>query len=191
MDFQGTSINSAENELLARISQLPANVQEGLRNGTLKIVDSIIYSTKVLDSSSKELMSAADNKVEGITNINNRKLEALNYFILDSVRLQTATVSATTDAALAGASFDTPADFVANGELEILVAGKTAFPRNSCQIFKNATNERSGEFKLNCKRVFAPQSEIVPTLRVLGSAMPSDSTTAVRIELIGAMVIPA
>lgn len=189
--MQGTNINLSESELRSRISQLPSNVQEGLRNGSLKIVDSIIYSTKVLDSGSKELMSAADNKVEGITNINNRKLEALNYFLLDSIRLQTATVNGSSDADLAKASFDEPADFVANGELEILVAGKTAFPRNSCQIFKGSANDPAGLYKLNCKRLFAPQSEIVPTLRVLSSSIPSETTTAVRVELIGAMIIPA
>ena len=84
MEFTGTKINSFKNELLMAIQdpKVPAEIRQAVMKGDLKIVDAAIYSAKVLDKTSKELMVASDNKKEGLTNINNRKLEATNYFLL-------------------------------------------------------------------------------------------------------------
>ena len=116
MEFTGTKINSFKNEMLKAMQdpKFPAEIRQGVMDGSLKIVDAAIYSAKVLDKTSKELMVASDNKKEGLTNINNRKLEATNYFLLGAIRLQTATISGTTDADVAKANFGVVSNYFWN-----------------------------------------------------------------------------
>lgn len=190
--FVGTKIASAKLEMEAAMSILPADVQAGLNAGTLKMVDAIIYSAKALNADTTiELMEASDNKKEGITNLNNRKLEALNYFLLKGIRLQTATVSGSdpiTDAVIAAQNYDGIVPAVANGELEIIISGKTAYPRNSNKVFDTNFTSVKGLYTLECPRVVAPQSEIVPTLRLNAS---TGGRVVTRIELLGVKIIPA
>lgn len=178
------------------ISKLPAEIQGALKNGSLKIVDSVIYDQKYLaNDTTKELMEASDTTQAGITNINNRKLEPLNYMVVTGIRLLSKTISPAsagnpTDAEIAAAALDTAAVGILNGELDILVAGKTALPRTSCRIFGNTdSHEGKGYYQLESPFVIAPQAEIVPTLRV--NAAVSSGNEVVRIELIGARIINA
>jgi len=140
-------------------------------------------------------MEASDTTQAGITNVNNRKLEPLNYMVVTGIRLLSKTISPAsagnpTDAEIAAAALDTAAVGILNGELDILVAGKTALPRTSCRIFGNTdSHEGKGYYQLESPFVIAPQAEIVPTLRV--NAAVSSGNEVVRIELLGARIINA
>lgn len=191
-----TKIAIARSVMEEYISKLPAEIQGALKNGSLKIVDSVIYDQKYLaNDTTKELMEASDTTQAGITNINNRKLEPLNYMVVTGIRLLSKTISPAsagnpTDAEIAAAALDTAAVGILNGELDILVAGKTALPRTSCRIFGNTdSHEGKGYYQLESPFVIAPQAEIVPTLRV--NAAVSSGNEVVRIELIGARIINA
>lgn len=192
--FAQTKLSTSKLEMKEMMAALPVEIREGLSNGSLKMVDAVIYSSKALDNAtSKELMAASDNQKEGITNLNNRKLEALQYFMLKGIRLRTAKIEgseAITEQNIAEADYSAAIDAkVANGELEILVSGKTAFPRNSCGVFQtNNSVALAGYYELDCPRLIAPQSEIVPTLRVFGS---TGGRVVARIELYGCKIIPA
>lgn len=176
--------------------KLPADVQAGLQNGTLKVVDFVAYSSKNLAGATiKELMEASDTQTEGITNINNRKMEAIQYFLVKGVRLTSAVIageSAITDTTIATAAFTTPSANVLNGELDILIAGKTALPRTSCAVFGKsdaATDGLKGYYELDCPFMVAPLSDIVPTLRLNSNA--TTTREVVRFELFGCKIIPA
>lgn len=191
-----TKIAIARSVMEEYISKLPVEIQGALKNGSLKIVDSVIYDQKYLaNDTTKELMEASDTTQAGITNINNRKLEPLNYMVVTGIRLLSKTISPAsagnpTDAEIAAAALDTAAVGILNGELDILVAGKTALPRTSCRIFGNTdSHEGKGYYQLESPFVIAPQAEIVPTLRV--NAAVSSGNEVVRIELIGARIINA
>ena len=191
--FAQTKLSTSKMEMNEMMALLPSEIREGLASGNLKLVDAVIYSSKALDNAtSKELMAASDNQREGITNLNNRKLEALQYFMLKGIRLRTATIEgsdAITEQNIAEADYSKAIDAkVANGELEILVSGKTAFPRNSCGVFQTNEVALSGYHELDCPRLIAPQSEIVPTLRTYGS---TGGRVVARIELHGCKIIPA
>lgn len=206
--FSNTKLATSKLDMQEFIGNLPVDIQNGLANGTLKLVDTVIYSAKFLGgATTKELMLSSDNQKEGITNINNRKLEALQYFCLKGIRLLSAPVAAeaaegvqAADVAdvnsLASVEYGEIAKEIANGELEILVSGKTAFPRNSCQVFVGNFDVRPGYYELDNPRLIAPQSEIVPTLR-LNEAYVASLTAAgiedvaVRVELYGTKIIPA
>ena len=191
-----TKIAIARSVMDEYISKLPVEIQGALKNGSLKIVDSVIYDQKYLaNDTTKELMEASDTTQAGITNVNNRKLEPLNYMVVTGIRLLSKTISPAsagnpTDAEIAAAALDTAAVGILNGELDIVVAGKTALPRTSCRIFGNTdSHEGKGYYQLESPFVIAPQAEIVPTLRV--NAAVSSGNEVVRIELIGARIINA
>lgn len=191
-----TKIAIARSVMDEYISKLPVEIQGALKDRSLKIVDSVIYDQKYLaNDTTKELMEASDTTQAGITNINNRKLEPLNYMVVTGIRLLSKTISPAsagnpTDAEIAAAALDTAAVGILNGELDILVAGKTALPRTSCRIFGNTdSHEGKGYYQLESPFVIAPQAEIVPTLRV--NAAVSSGNEVVRIELIGARIINA
>ena len=191
-----TKIAIARSVMDEYISKLPVEIQGALKNGSLKIVDSVIYDQKYLaNDTTKELMEASDTTQAGITNVNNRKLEPLNYMVVTGIRLLSKTITPAsagnpTDAEIAAAALDTAAVGILNGELDILVAGKTALPRTSCRIFGNTdSHEGKGYYQLESPFVIAPQAEIVPTLRV--NAAVSSGNEVVRIELIGARIINA
>ena len=191
-----TKIAIARSVMDEYITKLPVEIQGALKNESLKIVDSVIYDQKYLaNDTTKELMEASDTTQAGITNINNRKLEPLNYMVVTGIRLLSKTISPAsagnpTDAEIAAAALDTAAVGILNGELDILVAGKTALPRTSCRIFGNTdSHEGKGYYQLESPFVIAPQAEIVPTLRV--NAAVSSGNEVVRIELLGARIINA
>lgn len=207
--FSQTKISTSKLDMMEYIGSLPNDIQAGLQSGSLKLVDSIIYSSKFLGgSTTKELMLSSDNQKEGVTNLNNRKLEALQYFVLSGIRLLSANVAeeaadgvqavedVTDINAVAGLEFGEINKHVANGELEILVSGKTAYPRNSNQVFVGNFDVMPGYYELANPRLIAPQSEIVPTLRLNESyaaklKAEGIDDVAVRIELIGTRIIPA
>lgn len=194
-NFEVSKDITAKGALLSKVANLPTEIQSALNNGSLKIVDSAIYAQKALKGGSVvELMENSDTAVAGITNLNNRKLEQVNYMVVTGVRLLSASgVGAgnePTDAEIAAADMTIASKEVLNGELEIQVAGKVAFPRNSCRCFA-AEHDKMGEgyFALESPFVIAPQSEIVPTLRVNSSF--DSKKEVVRVELIGARIINA
>lgn len=192
--FAGTTIGTSRTEFLERTS-LVAGLQNDLENKVKKLADAVIFGTKVMGGSSvKEIFEAKDTTRDSITNLNNAKLEAGQYFLLEKVRVLSATVTADTDAQLAGASYDIPADAILNGEIEIEVSGKTCLPRTSCRIFDKAaeaTDGLAGSYKLANPVLIAPQSLINATIRVNSAVASSLSLEAVRVELIGSKVIPA
>ncbi len=189
-----SKLTTSKIEILERFENLPQEVRQGLDNGTLKLADTIFYSAKALGgATTKELMEASDTQKEGVTNMNNRKLEAGRYFLPLTIRLLGAAIEGTdaiTDKDIALADFKVLPAGVLNGELEIQVSGKTAFSRNSCHIFdKEAYDEFKGAYQIENTFCIAPQSEIVPNLRLNSNV---DTTRlVVRFEMMGAMIIPA
>lgn len=192
--FAGTTISTSRTEFMERAG-LVAGLEANLNAKTHKFADAVIYGTKVMGgSSSKEIFEAKDTTRDSITNLNNAKLEAGQYFLLEKIRVLSATVSADTDAQLAGASYDIAKDAILNGEIEIEVSGKTCFPRTSCRIFDKtgeATDGLAGCYKLANPVLIAPQSLINATIRVNSAVASSLELEAVRVELLGSKVIPA
>lgn len=191
-----SKIETSQMAFWEKFKYLPEDIQTGLNNQSLKVVDFVAYSSKNLAGATiKELMEASDNQLEGITNVNNRKMEALQYFLVKGVRLTSAVIAgetAITDTTIATAAFTTPSANVLNGELDILVSGKTALPRISCAVFGKsdaATEGLKGYYELDCPFMIAPLSDIVPTLRLNSNA--TTTREVVRFELFGCKIIPA
>ncbi len=191
--FSNTKLASSKGDFLDIVPMLPEGYRELVNKGAVRLVDRSFYSVKALgNSTSKELMQASDTQKDGITNVNNRKMETSQYFLLKGIRIQTANIAGEgeiTDDVMASADFTGNLDTtVANGELEISVAGKTAYPRNAVSMFETTENVK-GYRELDCPRLIAPQSEIVPTLHLAKAA--GGGRVVVRITLVGTAMIPA
>lgn len=196
--FIGTTISGGRNEFLSVMHLLPQEVQAALKNGGLTLVDQALYSVKRTSfASTVELMQSSDTQLENVTNLNNRKLEAGQYMLLTGIRLIATSISGEISSAqlnsyAATAQFSELGsyNFLANSELDIVVAGKTLFPRNSCQLFRryNNSNNSYGFYKLTCPKLIVPQAEIIPTLR-MNAAASGQADYLVRIELCGVKTV--
>lgn len=192
-----TKNSTSRIEFLEKFDKLPSEVQMAIDGGSLKLTDEIVYSVKNLaGSTQKELMEASDTQSVGVTNINNRKLEALRYLLVKKIRLVAVDITTgdVDDAAIANAKFTKPNDAILNGEIEVTISGKVALPRMSCRVFEKdatATDGLSCTYDLDNPFLICPMSEITPTLRIPNSSSAAVAKTVVRIEFIGTMVIPA
>ena len=183
---------NSKKEFKSNLNILPPEVQAAIQNRQLTLVDTVLYFTKALNNNNtSELVQDSDTKVAGITNVNGGKLEAGNYMLLTGIRLRTATVTANADhTALAAASFtSTLNNQVANGELEIVAAGKPLLPRCSCGRFATGSNVKwNNYFALDCPKLIVPQAPIRANLYMQAS---TGGTVAARLELHGVMTVRA
>lgn len=156
-----TSGLTGKAEFENRLHMLPADVVAALKNGKLQLVDQEIYTARNIGTVSNiELMSNADVAVAGITNVNNRKLEANHHFLLTGIILLSA-VNADPKAA----AYDLPVANILNGEFQLQVGQTILIPKTSCNVFNTkGSNLRTGYYRLQNPKMIAPQTEIKPEI---------------------------
>lgn len=162
---------NAKAEFEARLEQLEPSVATALKNGTLQLVDSVIYSAKTMTGTKQELMEAADNKVVGKTNINNRKLEANCYMLITGIQILTSSINDATGS-LEKATWTALGTEYANGEFELRQGDKVLFPKNSlAQFVTGSVTDRLAGFKvLECPKMLIPLTEIIPEITLPANA---------------------
>ena len=102
----GTTLSTAKQEFEARAKYIEQNLYNALQKGTVQSVDFDIYATRALQQDTTiELMQSADSKKVGITNINDRKLEANTYAFVTGIQILMAEVGENTEASLAKANY--------------------------------------------------------------------------------------
>ena len=182
----GTTLSTAKQEFEARAKYIEQNLYNALQKGTVQSVDFDIYATRALQQDTTiELMQSADSKKVGITNINDRKLEANTYAFVTGIQILMAKVTATDEKSLAAADYGVIDALMANGELELKNGDKILIPRSSMSRFRTTTtpaNGLIGYVKLECPKFLLPLTDITPTL-YLPEAYKTD--VAVRIVLHG------
>lgn len=183
--FIGTKIASGKAEFEARMKTLDPNLAKAMIAGTIQSVDYALYAVRHLGADTTiELMQASDTQKVGLTNMNNRKLDANNYALVKGIQLLMSSEKvAATDSALQGATFGKINSTIANGDFELKQGDKTLIPRTSCEVFcKGGDNSLVGYYALECPKMLAPLTEIVPTLyvpvAVNDSQTPANSTVA-------------
>ena len=164
----GTTLSTAKQEFEARAKYIEQNLYNALQKGTVQSVDFDIYATRALQQDTTiELMQSADSKKVGITNINDRKLEANTYAFVTGIQILMAKVTATDEKSLAAADYGVIDALMANGELELKNGDKILIPRSSMSRFRttsNAANGLVGYVKLECPKFLLPLTDITPTL---------------------------
>lgn len=170
-----------------RVHMLPDHIRKAIAANAIKIVNNAFY--KIFDFSGlkqNDLMLNADTKLSGVTNVNSRKLEENNFFLLTSIIIQTAIFASKTW----DGDFGVPCREILNGEFSLKNGDKVLVQPSSCRIFDTASrnNVVRGEWKLDNPKFIAPQVEIIPELK-LPIAAPAN--TAVKIILVGAGLVKA
>jgi hypothetical protein len=170
-----------------RAHMLPDHIRKAIAANAIKIVNNAFY--RIFDFSGlkqNDLMLNADTKLSGITNVNSRKLEENNFFLLTSIILQTGTF---TDKPW-DAVFGLPCREVLNGEFSLKNGDKVLVQPSSARIFDTTTRNSviRGEWRLDNPKFIAPQVEIIPELK-LPVAVPAK--TAIKLILVGAGLVKA
>ena len=165
-----------------RAHMLPDVIRQAISSGRLKIVNKNYY--KIVDFSETkqaELMLNADTKLSGVTNVNNRKLEQNDYFLLTSIILQTGSY----EKEPWDAAFTVPGKEILNGEFSLKNGAKVIVHPSSAMVFYSSTrkNVYIGEWKLDNPKFLAPQVEIIPELKL---HVKSPEKLAVKLVLVGA-----
>ncbi len=181
----GTSIATAKQEMEARLSAIEPNLANAVRSGAVHTVDFEMYTNRHLKSDTTiDLMQSSDTKKVGITNVNNRKLEANTYALVTGIQLLSTNVQelADSDDAVSTAAYGQISQpEIINGEFELKSGDKVLVPRTSCQAFVNPNSDRPGYVKLQCPKLLPPLTDITPTL-YLSKAL---TNTAVKLVLCG------
>ncbi len=164
----GTTISTAKQEFEARSKYIEANLYKALQNGTIQSVDFDIYATRHLESDTTiELMQSSDSKKVGITNVNDRKLEANTYAFITGIQILEASVKENSESSLMVADYGVIDEVVANGEIELKNGDKILIPRSSMQRFRTTgqgADGLNGYVKLECPKFILPLTDITPTL---------------------------
>jgi len=170
-----------------RAHMLPEHIRKAIAGNAIKIVNNAFY--RIFDFSGlkqNDLMLNADTKLSGVTNVNSRKLEENNFFLLTSIILQTGTF---TDKPF-DATFGIPCREVLNGEFSLKNGDKVLVQPSSARAFDTSTqnNVIRGEWRLDNPKFIAPQVEIIPELKL---PVAAPAKTAIKLILVGAGLVKA
>lgn len=183
--------NNSRSKMLRLLPYFPSDIQKGLLERRLQLVDSEYYFVKNvgLVKNIKMIMDT-DNKAAGLGNVSKQKLEKDNHFCLTGVAFLAGVAPIGGDKE--DVTFDVIPHEIRNGDFEFKInGGKTITPasRVACEIFDtgNRTDIRKGLWVLdNPKPVEAEQAM---EFNIDFAKAPVVNTWAKTI-LIGASVIP-
>jgi len=174
---------SAKAEIESRLYLMPQEIVEGLKAQTLQISDAELYCNKSIDVAAyAELWANSDVALAGVTNINNRKLEPSQYFLMTGISLMSGT-----GADAKAVDYGLIAAIIKNGDFQLTIGQKIVVPKTSCYIFDTdgVTNTKVGYYKLENPKLIPPQTEIKPEIWCGGA---NAATTCIRIVLHGVIV---
>ena len=176
---------NSRGEFEKRMPMLPKEIQMGLANKNLQVVDAAYYVTKSVASSKiAKMLKDDDNKVVGQSNISSAKLEKGNIMLLSGIILLAGVAEA--GKTVVDVNFDILPAYVRNGEFEFKANGTTLIPSTSCEVF-NTTNMtlRKGLFRLDNPKMIHDQQSMEFNIE-WGSNAPEN--TFLKAILIGTSV---
>lgn len=170
----GSRLATHKSEYEARLPKIDSAVASAIASGKMRLEDAVMYGVKPLKGNlNQELFEAADQKEVGLRNLNNRKLEANHYTLLNGIQLLVAEVGENpTDESLRLAEYkpissDWHPEF-ANGEFELKFDTNVVIPRVSNEIFKtdrgNEYKNFKGYYELECPVMIPPMTDVIPQI---------------------------
>lgn len=180
------STMTSRGQAMSRLGALPKEIQQGLVQKKLQLVDTRFYFVKAANAvTSVRMIETSDTKAVGVTNVDRGKLDKDNYFLLTGLILLSGV-----NASPLAASFGTVATTIANGDFEFKCSGnKYLLPKDSsCQVFdtNNRTDIENGLFKLDNPKWIEPQAEINFDIRF---PVATAANTNIKLVMVGVSVI--
>lgn len=189
------SLNKNVRDLvLERASQLPVEILEGLVFKRLQIVESELYSTKLITNKGTQVFfEDADTIKEGVTNVNNAKLKKDQWFLCCGIQMTAGTGTADDPK---DAPFGAIETLIANGDFDLEANGgkKLLDERTPCNIFTDIPAERGGFRNKKWAHAFDNPKWIEPQVNIKTTVRFADTVATahryVKVKLIGASIIP-
>lgn len=178
---------SSRDEAMMRLGMLPIPIRDGLAAKRLQLADTVFYIVKAAGTSTTvKMITNADLKSVGVSNLPNGKLDKDNYFLLTHVRL----VSGVSENGGVDAAFGVPEKSIVNGQVEFKVGTKYLLPNEfGLSVFDTTSKNDSlaGMFRLSSPKWIEPQQQLEFNMDLAKIAAPH---TFIRLELHGSSVIP-
>lgn len=160
-----TGASANRKNFIQRIKQFDKKTREGLKNGTLQLVDITIFSMRNVALGTVEIFATDDDIVKGVRNIAKRKLQAERPMLLTHVGVIYSTADIATGFAPAQYT-----DKIKRSELTFEYDSFKVFERELVGLFTNnmvngyAVNDTYGLVALDNPKVLLPEKEILLNL---------------------------
>ncbi len=170
----------------SKFAQLPKDIQEGLNNKRLQMVDTRFYTVKEISGkNSIDVFQGTDNKSVGLSNLANQKLDKDKWFLLYAIQVRYGQLIETKD--ISRIEFALLPPYIRNGEFEFEVGGKKVIELMDTQAFdtRGLNNVAIGHYTLESPKLIEPQVEIKMPMKWISAA---DAASYIRVTLIGTMI---
>jgi hypothetical protein len=189
----GAPSKGSRAEMEKHFGELHPHIKESLVKGELRLADTIIYSTKLVNSKTIKMFETQDTKEIGLTNISGAKLPKNQVFLCSGIILLAGVSADATKDSIMATKFDGIENFpaIVSGEIDLKANKKQILPETNCYIFKTASNHTRpiGYYKLSNPRLIMDDVLIELTLQ-LGTNSGIQQNTYVYAGLHGTITTP-
>ncbi|NLR58828.1 hypothetical protein HGH93_11995 [Chitinophaga polysaccharea] len=180
-------------EMEKHFNELPDYIQNGLKDGTLRLADTMIYSIKPVTSRTIKMWETQDDREVGLRNISNAKLPKNQALLVSGIMLLAGTAADATKDKVVATDFKGLENFpaIVNGEFNLKANKKQLIPETSIAIFKtqNFHYVPIGYYKLSNPRLVTDDILIELTVE-LGSQEGIPANTYIYCALHGTITTP-
>ena len=180
---------SFRDEALIRSGSLPKHLLEQLASRRMQMSDHILYWVKAANTvaagATTRMITNADVKAIGVTNVQAGQLEENQHFLLCAIRFTTGL-----NASPLAASYGVAEAAARNGDFEAKVNGKYILPKDTAASVFDTTNQSNviaGTYRLSNPKWLTPKTDLIFDIR---NAAATAATTNFKLEYIGISVQP-
>lgn len=180
-------------EMEKHFNEIPSYIQSGLKDGTLRLADTMIYSIKPVTSRTIKMWETQDDRETGLRNISNAKLPKNQALLVSGIMLLAGTAADATKDKIVATDFKGLENYpaIVNGEFNLKANKKQLIPETSIAVFKtqNFHQVPIGYYKLSNPRLITDDILIELTVE-LGSQEGIPANTYVYCALHGTITTP-
>jgi hypothetical protein len=132
-----TAATGSRAEMEKRIRELPLSVQEGLKKGTLRFADTVIYATRLIEKTLR-MFQEKDNRDPGICNLTGARLQKDQCMLVTGINIQPCITQGNSRAQILSALWTTMEGIppLASGEFSLKIDRRMVIPETPNLVFK-------------------------------------------------------
>lgn len=180
-------------EMEKHFSELPEHIVKGLKDGNLRLADTIIYSIKRVASKTVKMFETQDTKAIGLTSLSAAKLPKNQALLVSGIILLAGVPADNTPDKMMATTYDKIETYpcLCTGEFNIKANKKVIVPESSMKLFKTGNNTTIpiGYYKLSNPRLIQDDILIEATVE-LGTMEGLDPKTCIYLGLHGTITTP-
>ena len=183
-----TPEHNSRTKMMRLLHLFPADIQRGLLERRLQLVDTSYYFVKAVGGVKNiKMIADTDNKAAGLGNVSKQKLEKDNHFGLTDILLTSGLAVEKEDVI-----FDVIPHEIMNGDFECKINGGkyiTPASRVPCTVFDTAgrTDIQRGKWRLDNPKAVEAEQAMEFNIDFAGAA---PANTWLKLELRGSSVAP-